>query len=397
MVVYEVVARKIPWKDEGKSTPEIDKAIKAEFAFDQDLEDDFGMGRDAQLARWTKKNPIEQRRPNLSFIQAGCPPLLLDLMQRCWADDQHLRPSFAAIHDTLKAAVEGGGSPAVAADLPRNFATSRYKQVYSSTRCPEPHQTGKLFGAVSTIVDEYANRRRFPPQHATSFFKDLVNEWNKDDCIAGAAQKLWTSTKNGIGKEFCSILCDATRGDIEEVIAEVAVIARAINADLVARGGGSVDRPFPRGPAGAGLDESTEHAVTWRGGGFADTDENRAFFVPGKQYRAPQFLATSFERRVATTFVDGATMGGAVNARALWRVELDPDRGCDHVQLVTESHVRREREFLFTVYSVFTVKAVQWVDPPNDPTNTATPHRITIQAAVNNKDHPEDLPLAPWC
>ena len=50
-----------------------------------------------------------------------------------------------------------------------------------------------------------------------------------------------------------------------------------------------------------------------------------------------------------------------------------------------------EEEYLFTAYSVFTVM--------NDPiwgANSTDRHEIHLQAALDNKLEPEDLPLAPW-
>jgi hypothetical protein len=72
-------------------------------------------------------------------------------------------------------------------------------------------------------------------------------------------------------------------------------------------------------------------------------------------------------------------------------VELDRVRGCKHVNLVTETHVPDESDFLFAAYSVFEVVHANWSEDP------AQPHEITIQAAVDNSTESEALPLAPWC
>ena len=48
-------------------------------------------------------------------------------------------------------------------------------------------------------------------------------------------------------------------------------------------------------------------------------------------------------------------------------------------------------EFLFAAYSTFTVAAVSWNVGDDD-----EPHVICLQAAVDNRKEPEDLPLAPW-
>ena len=48
-------------------------------------------------------------------------------------------------------------------------------------------------------------------------------------------------------------------------------------------------------------------------------------------------------------------------------------------------------QYLFAPYSAFTVVSATW--------NLGTsldPHVIELHAAVDNKEEPEDLPLAPW-
>ena len=47
--------------------------------------------------------------------------------------------------------------------------------------------------------------------------------------------------------------------------------------------------------------------------------------------------------------------------------------------------------FLFVQYSAFTVLSVAWGVGSID-----HPHQIELLAAVDNKDEPEDLPLAAW-
>jgi hypothetical protein len=159
-----------------------------------------------------------------------------------------------------------------------------------------------------------------------------------------------------------------------------------------------MQQPFPGGPAGSDDNRSTESAVCWRGGGFSD-QLAKAFFIKGKQYRAPMFLATSFKKEKAQQFIALASHAGFAapkDALVLWKVKLDPQERCHHVNLVqdTITHVPGECEFLFVPYSVFTVESVTWSPTPQD---RATPHRVTLVAAIDNTAHLEDLPLAPWC
>ena len=108
-----------------------------------------------------------------------------------------------------------------------------------------------------------------------------------------------------------------------------------------------------------------------------------------RKYRQPAYLATSFSEAVARQFI--VERGG--DDCVLWRVRIDPVRKCHHVNLVTKTvpGLPDEQEYLFAPYSAFTVLSSTW-----NAGTTADPHVIELQAAVDNKEEPEDLPLAPW-
>lgn len=138
-----------------------------------------------------------------------------------------------------------------------------------------------------------------------------------------------------------------------------------------------------------------------------DNEETQAFFVPGRKYRMPNYLATSFDKGVTTAFLDRVKFEGVVNALVLWKVQVDsrgkPDSRykCKHVNLIKEKTKtllakeqqagRSEKEYLFAAFSPFAVTKVTW---SNDPKKT--PHLIEIEAALDGKQESEDLPLAPW-
>jgi hypothetical protein len=82
-----------------------------------------------------------------------------------------------------------------------------------------------------------------------------------------------------------------------------------------------------------------------------------------------------------------------VNACVMWRIELDPDMRCNHVNLVTATHIPGEFEFLFSAYSAFKVVRVHWSATPQD---KAHPHEITLRAEPDNRTVSEDVPIAPW-
>ena len=133
---------------------------------------------------------------------------------------------------------------------------------------------------------------------------------------------------------------------------------------------------------------------TWRGTAFDDS--LRGFVTEGQEYRVPGFLATSFSEVKAKEFIySEATVYGKPGV--LWKVHVDPAGGdeparrCKNVNYVRHTLVAGEREYLFAAYSVFTIRRVTW-----SADTTAEPHRIELDAALDNAECSEDLPLAPW-
>ena len=182
-------------------------------------------------------------------------------------------------------------------------------------------------------------------------------------------------------KEFCSVLNFAIRSDAADLIVPAAQLARNINQLCVTR-----RKEVPQLPPDGG--------VCYRGSGLPDV--HQAFFSAGKKYRVPGFLATSFARGVAKKFLYNTHHGSGLPV-VLWRVHLDPrgrddfDFTCKHVNYVESSHVGGEKEFLFAPFSAFTVRSVEWRAGDD-----RDPHVIDVDAAIDNRDEPEDLPLAPW-
>ena len=131
---------------------------------------------------------------------------------------------------------------------------------------------------------------------------------------------------------------------------------------------------------------------TWRGGGFRR--EFQAFYkrIQGQKYRIPGFLATSSKKSVAAEY---ALKAAATKQCVMWRVvfdprgELQPEFRVTHVVCVRKTRLH-ELEYLFPPYSVFTVVSVNWSIVTDDP------HEITIRAANDSNEEPENLPLAPW-
>ena len=137
-------------------------------------------------------------------------------------------------------------------------------------------------------------------------------------------------------------------------------------------------------------------ACVYRGGGLPA--DHIGFFegMVGRKYRVPGFVATSFSEAKASEFYIRAYTERGQPA-VLWRVHVDargetsPAYRCMHVNLVQHSAVPGEEEYLFAPYSVFAVRSV------TRGTGTARdPHVVDVDAALDNSEEPEDLPLAPW-
>ena len=111
----------------------------------------------------------------------------------------------------------------------------------------------------------------------------------------------WTSALQLRGREFCFILNRAVRGDEPPLADPTAGLSRGINKLCVSV---PPKPPFPPGD------------VCLRGGGF--DDRFRSFFIEGRKFRQPAYLATSFSEDVARNFL--AMRGGS--DCVLWRVRF---------------------------------------------------------------------------
>jgi hypothetical protein len=186
------------------------------------------------------------------------------------------------------------------------FGTSKYKRAYECTSCPQPHEDYKVLEAVTKLVMAWARRHGVADGEATAFLVALKAEWKLNEPIGNMAQKVWTSANALNGCEFCSIFNALLRDDErldDELAAHAARLAHAINSNVVTRGLGGA-KPWPGGPAAGPDHNSTEKDTCWRGGGFSDTPETRAFFVGGMVYRTGGFLATSYKKEKAMKFID---------------------------------------------------------------------------------------------
>ena len=387
VTVFEVATRKRPF--EGLSEPAVIRHVLNFFdpqAKTVLRQAERGVTIDQQREEWLEDNPLNERRPDLSLIEAECPEALCTLARNCWADDPNIRPDSSQCLAELRAI-----------KLKPTLASSHFKHEYELAGRIPVTQASQVFASVANFVHMYCRVHELvSEQHAAlenafvQALSRLVGTQPGVDPLGDAgvtAELLWTSDRTfaGMGadhdKELCSLLNAAIRSDDAQLMPTAAALARSINTlCVVGRVGfkGQVDFP----PDG----------VTFRGTGF--DVQYRAFFEPNKKYRVPGFLATSFSQEKAEEFAkrNGTVWGGPA---VLWVVHVDPrgrddaDYRCKHVNFVKHTLVAGEAEYLFTAYSVFTVRSCVWAE--GDKLS-----RIEVDAALDNLTEPEDLPLAPW-
>ena len=397
VVCFEVATRQIPW--DGVGQPAVMRLASAKFEYDDSLFADFGVTREQQLARWQQRNPLADRRPDLALAGVGCPQALLAFVERCWADDFEQRPHFTNCVEELTAirpALTFGNSSlkaACEADTESvTLATDVFYTVNNFLR-----QYCRVYGLTSDANNARLRHFMVELQRQTGQHVDV-----DPLALAGpTAELLWTSQLRFEGvteqhsKELCSLINAAIRDDRPELAGPTARVVRSINTLCVVRDHDAAALASLRFPPGG---------RTFRGSSF--DNQYRDFFTVGKSYRVPGFLATSCSEDVATQFMRLAEAYG--RQPVMWVVYLDPagehdaDRRCKHANYVSHTHVGGEAEFLFTAYSIFTVRSVQWVED-------GAPHRIEVYAATDIRAQAEggdspwatpvgsaELESAPW-
>lgn len=218
----------------------------------------------------------------------------------------------------------------------RTFSKCNFKPVYERTLVPSgPLVLGAALKDMLVVFCKVMDIPWVPT--GQRYFEELQDEAMQNaselankDLIPDAAQRMWTSAKTLADHEFCSVVNYASRADTPAFVEPLAIFSRAINQQCVTRRG-----------AGPGIHPDGD--VCFRGGGFDDA--HRSFFVAGKKFRQPAYLATSFDVEVANYFIRRSGMPSKVR----WTIRIDPDRKCLHVNLITKTvpGLPDEKEYLF--------------------------------------------------
>ena len=191
------------------------------------------------------------------------------------------------------AASAGGGGAAVSSvSLSGSDAYAAFLAAYDAAQAPQyPDQ---LLAAVRETVFAFSRKIRVNEAEVVRYFKEMQAEAleHKDellDSIAESAVLIWTSAKRltlepGKTIEFCSLLNRILREHDPDLLPSACVVVRGINLLCVMRRD-ETKLLYPPG------------GESHRGGGLPL--EHLPFFVAGKQFRVPMFLATSFDEDVA--------------------------------------------------------------------------------------------------
>ena len=67
VTAFEIITRAFPFA--GLSHTAITDKARARFAYDESLFEDFGLDQEAQMGRWVRRNPLAERRPDLTAAE----------------------------------------------------------------------------------------------------------------------------------------------------------------------------------------------------------------------------------------------------------------------------------------------------------------------------------------
>lgn len=237
----------------------------------------------------------------------------------------------------------------------------------------------KTVGHVGTVVQnktknngelkEFLHEALSPEQLASMM-------WTADDL------KGKTAMVDGKNREMCWMMNYAIRIQNRSLLKAMAPLSRALTAFTAP----DVDRSG----------EAIKTPPLLRGGGF--NAAWKAWFNShlDQVARVPAFWPTTNTEAVAKSFRRRAQADG--HEPILWRINVDEDKGCYHVQQIKHSLVYNgefnpsETEYLFAPFSPFKIVSVNF---KSDPT-VDDPHEITVYAMPDGKHVPDTVELFPW-
>jgi hypothetical protein len=292
-------------------------------------------------------------------------------------------------------------APAVQERVPPShpcLETSQYKVFYTPTKEKKVTTKEELFVALEQFLQAYGKHMGEPESKADEMYKALVKEIEMSDIVkqltgkgerlvAEIAVVLWTASRDGFDKEFCSILNQVCRDDMEAVLPSAVILCRAMSTLIVPTRGTAV-----RGPT-KGRTIWPKNWMSHRGTTMPREAVN--FWTKDLMYRAPMYLATSCQESIAKQFMEwGMEDHPDTRVPVHFKFYINPIKKCDHVFYIEGlSQCEGEEELLYAPYSAFKVR--ETIIPDGKLTHL-NPIVIEIDVQPNNMNAREDVPNSTW-
>jgi len=322
-------------------------------------------------------------------------------------------------------------TPLVPGESKVRFAGSRFMLLHKAQMAmwkelkwetaEEFEQCNAMLRTLKELLSKYCAAKGVAWVHADGddgrgkkFFDALVAVARTETKPHRMCERLWTSPETlkhpgGKERELCSIVNDVIRDDdrsnegstdspslLAPATAFVCMLQFHLNA------GRRKKNSHTKWPDGSNSDEKE---TVFRGSGLPVVHPVTGAPVQGffralagqdQWYRVPHPLATSFRKRVMSTFLGIVHSNEPAMPLVEWTIQFDATKERPpHVNFLDKTEVAGEEELLFSAYSAFRVLEFH---PPKsgDGASREDPFRITLEAHYDNAMVSENIPSAPW-
>mmetsp|Transcript_44646 Transcript_44646/g.78505 ORF Transcript_44646/g.78505 Transcript_44646/m.78505 type:complete len:1022 (+) Transcript_44646:94-3159(+) len=256
---------------------------------------------------------------------------------------------------------------------PTTFEKSTYYRLYQN--CKVKTDLLSACNLLHDFIEEVGRKHECAQAEIDVYMKEIETQITKGPLKPEEiAVILWTSASRLNEMELCSHINAAVRADLSPLIHAVVPVCRLLNSTVVTHRRRDQENPWSHGHK------------TYRGLGMPS--KHFDFFEIGKVYRAPMYLASSFDREVALSFM--RSNSGAGNCPVIITIHFDADLGCSHAHYLEKvSACENEKEILMPPYSGFKVLKTNF--------NKNGMSEIELQAFHDNLlEILEHVELAPW-
>jgi len=264
----------------------------------------------------------------------------------------------------------------------RGFNATLFKHVQASLRPPASET--EILDALRQLIFMHAVTKGIPQSGAAEFLQTLLapvldsirsdSAFDSHMVPTQIAMKLWVSTLQFRGKELCSLVNAAIRGDKHPALKPAVQILLAMQPLHLEKKWPAPSREW--WPADGRV---------YRGGWIPDC--HKSFFSEGTQYRPPVALSAYFDYALALVFAQRKSAPLDGKEPVIWIIRLDPIRRCAQAHLL-------ELELLFVPYACFHVERARWQATPTP----ESPHVVEVFAYPDREvEASADVwAVAPW-